>query len=323
MAVDLSVVLSTYNRSAVLKNALEKFLLQQTTGIEYEILLVDNNSTDDTKQVILSFVEKDSRFRYIFENRQGLSYARNAGISAARSDLMVFCDDDVQVSPTWVQKNYEAFLRFPDADYIGGRVLPIWNGPVPKWVSSSMAPFALSDLGDEAFVVSPDKPHCLVGASLAIRRRAFDKAGLFSIKTQRVKNTIGSTEDFDWQMKLWSQGGHGVYVPDIECTTEVPRDRLSKAYHRRWHLGHGKFNAIGTRPHWQGSRRLLGVPVFMYRQIMQAVLSLLASVIRRGPASEIFARETDVLFYAGFIKERWKTYVRGGDRSGAGLIQTS
>jgi len=305
-----------------LQNALEKLAAQETNGFEYEILIIDNNCTDNTKQVVSSFIERDTHFRYIFEKRQGLSYARNAGIEAARSDLIVFCDDDVEASPTWIQKNYEASLRFPDADYIGGRVLPIWGGPVPSWVRQTMAPFALSDLGDQPFAVSPQKPHCLVGASLAVRRRAFAKAGLFSIETQRVKNSIGSTEDFDWQMKVWAYGGHGVYVPDIVCATEVPRDRLSKSYHRRWHLGHGKFNAIARRPEWEGARRLLGVPMFMYRQAAEATLNMMKCLLRADRA-EAFECEMSLLFYIGFFKQRWKTHFRGSANSGAPATQSS
>ena len=320
--MDLSVALSTYNRCDVLANALEKLSIQETNGIDYEILVIDNNSTDNTKQVVSQFIERSSRFRYIFEKRQGLSYARNAGIEAAKSDLIVFCDDDVEVSPTWIQQNYEASRRFPEADYIGGRVLPIWGGPVPSWVRQTMAPFALSDLGDEAFVVSPQKPHCLVGASLAVRRRAFSKAGLFSIQTQRVKNSIGSTEDFDWQIKVWAYGGHGVYVPEIVCATEVPRDRLSKPYHRRWHLGHGKFNAIARRPEWEGSRRLLGVPMFMYRQAMEATLQM-TKFLLRGRRADAFESQTTLLFYIGFFKQRWKTHLRGSANSGAAAAPSS
>lgn len=320
--MDISVALSTYNRSAVLRNALEKLSRQETTGIEYEILVIDNNSTDETRQVIASFVERDSHFRYIFEKRQGLSYARNAGIEAAKSDLIVFCDDDVEASPAWIQKNYEASLRFPDADYIGGRVLPIWDGPVPGWVRPTMAPFALSDFGDKPFEVSPKNPRCLVGASLAVRRRALAKAGLFSIETQRVKNSIGSTEDFDWQIKVWAYGGHGVYAPEIVCATEVPHDRLSKSYHRRWHLGHGKFNAIARRPDWDGTRRFLGVPVFMYRQAMEAILQMAKWALRANPA-EAFECQTNLLFYIGFFKQRWRTHFRGTGHSGAPATQSS
>lgn len=320
--MDLSVALSTYNRSSVLHNALEKLACQQTHGINYEVLVVDNNSTDDTKEVIASFVERDPHFRYVFEKRQGLSYARNAAIEAARSDLIVFCDDDVEASPSWIQKNFEASVRFPDADYIGGRVLPIWGGPVPSWVRQTMAPFALSDLGDEPFVVAPQKPHCLVGASLAVRRRAFAKAGLFSIETQRVKNSIGSTEDFDWQMKVWAQGGHGVYVPDIVCATEVPRDRLVKSYHRRWHLGHGKFNAIARRPDWEGKRRFLGVPMFMYRQSLEVLLKMAKSFMRWDRV-QAFECEMNLLFYIGFFKQRWKTHLLGAANNPSPAAQSS
>lgn len=305
--MDVSVVLSTYNRGELLTNALDKLLAQETSGIDHEILIVDNNSTDQTREIASSFVKKDVRFRYIFEKQQGLSCARNAGIAAARSDLIVFCDDDVEASPSWIQQNYESSLRFPDADYIGGRVRPIWSAPAPDWVAKSMSPFALSELGDQPMVVSPSNPHCLVGASLAVRRRALEKAGLFSTTTQRVKNSIGSTEDFDWQMKVWSYGGHGVYDPQIVCATEVPRDRLSKAYHRRWHMGHGKYNAIGNRPQWQGSRLVLGVPLFIYRLTARSAFEFLARAFR-GPAGVKFGHEAMLLFYIGFIRQRWKMH---------------
>jgi glycosyltransferase involved in cell wall biosynthesis len=308
--VDLSVVLSTYNRGAQLSNALEKLLQQETNGIEYEIIIVDNNCTDHTKELVQSYIARDRHFRYVFERRQGLSYGRNAGIEAARADLIVFCDDDVEVSPSWVQKNYEAGVKFPDADYIGGKVMPIWSGPVPRWVRNTMAPFALSMLGDEPLVASPEKPHCLVGASLAIRRRAFEKAGLFSIETQRVKDSIGSTEDYDWQLKVWAYGGHGVYDPAIVCATEIPMDRLRKSYHRRWHLGHGKFNAISGRPPWDSPRRFLGVPVFMYRQFLEAIGGWLMYLLR-GKEADAFERQMQVMFYIGFFKQRWKTWFAG------------
>ena len=308
--MDVSVVLSTYNRGAQLSKALEKLLRQETQGIDYEIIVVDNNCTDDTKKLVHSYIERDPHFRYIFEGRQGLSYGRNAGIEAARSDLIVFCDDDVEVSPTWVRANYDAAQKFPDADYIGGKVMPIWSGPLPSWVRNTMAPFALSMLGDEPFAACPEKPHCLVGASLAVRRRALAKAGLFSIETQRVKNTIGSTEDFDWQQKVWAYGGHGVYDPSIACATEIPMNRLKKSYHRRWHLGHGKFNAISGRPPWDSPRRFLGVPVFMYRQAIEAALAWAKFSLRRDQA-EAFERQMQLMFYIGFFKQRWKSYLAG------------
>jgi glucosyl-dolichyl phosphate glucuronosyltransferase len=315
-APDVSVVLSTYNRGALLKNALEKLLVQETDGIHYEILIVDNNSTDQTEQLVRSYMERDTHFRYVFERRQGLSFARNAGIQAARADLIVFCDDDVEASPNWIQQNYQASLRFPDADYFGGRVLPIWHCSPPRWIRLTTAPLALSDLGDQAIIVSPQKPHCMIGASLAVRRRALAKAGLFSIETQRIKDGIGSTEDFDWQMKVWAYGGHGAYVPEIVCATPVPAHRLSKSYHRRWHFCHGKFNAMGQRPAWESPSRLFGVPLFMYRQAVEAALKMIKNLFLAHEA-EAFGWQMNALFLIGFVKQSWKMHLRGLPTVGA------
>lgn len=302
-------MLSTYNRGALLEKALEK-LVAQRSGIEYEILVVDNNSTDQTSQIIHSFVERDSHFRYVFEGRQGLSYARNAGIETAQADAIAFTDDDVEATPDWIQTIHEALLRYPAADFIGGRVLPQNGGPLPAWARPTLAPFALQDLGDQPFQVSKERRRVLIGACLVVRRGALDKAGLFSTKTQRVKDSVGSTEDGDWENKVWEYGGYGVYVPDIVCYAELPKDRLAKSYHRRWHLGHGKFNAKAERPDWDGARRLLDVPLFMYRQAVEAALQLTRFRLARNEA-EAFERECDLLFYIGFMKERWRAHLLG------------
>lgn len=303
--MDVSVVLCTYNRGELLANALQSLHKQKTNGISYEVIVVDNNSTDHTKELVRRFVNSDPHFRYLFEPKQGLSHARNAGIAAAQSDLIVFTDDDIEFADDWVQQNFETGQKFPDADYFGGKVLPIWPGPVPSWVKHSMNPFALQDWKDKPVVMSPAHPHCLVGASLAIRRRAFDRAGLFSVDTQRVKGGIGSTEDFDWEKKVWEYGGHGVCVPEIVCWSPIDPDRLQKAYHRRWHRGNGKFQAISCNSENEGPRRVLGVPLFVYRQAVQEAIRTVAS--RLTGKQDAFRHETRFWFFIGFIREKWKS----------------
>ncbi len=303
--MDVSVVLCTYNRGELLTNALQSLHEQKTNGISFEILIVDNNSTDHTRELVQRFVENDSHFRYLFERKQGLSHARNAGIAAAESDLIVFTDDDIEFEDTWIQQNFEAGQRFPDADYLGGKVLPVWQEAAPDWVKYSMSPLAVQDWGSQPVTMSPAHPRCLVGASLAVRRRAFDKTGLFSIDTQRVKDGIGSTEDFDWEKKVWEHGGHGVWVPEIVCRSPIQPDRGQKAYHRRWHCGHGKFQAISCNSEHEGPRRVLGVPLFVYRQMVQAAVKTVTS--RLTGKHHAFAHETQLWFFAGFIREKWKS----------------
>ncbi len=302
--MDISVVLCTYNRGELLALALQSLHEQKTNGISYEFLIVDNNCTDHTKQLVEQFVEKDPHFRYIFESKQGLSHARNAGIAAAESDLLVFTDDDIEFAEDWLQKNFETGQRFPNADYFGGKVLPIWQRQAPSWLKHSTHPLATQDWGDQPVLMSVTHPHCLVGASLAIRRRAFSKAGLFDTRTQRVKGGVGSTEDYDWEKKVWVHGGHGVWVPEIACWTQIPNERMEKSYHRRWHRGNGKFNAISCNSEYEGPRRLLGVPLFVYRQLSDAAISTMRSRLTGRP--EAFWHETRFWFFFGFIGEKMR-----------------
>lgn len=305
--MDISVIISTYNRCDVLGRAISSILAQETDTPPFELIVVDNNSTDDTQQVVNSFLAKDARVRYIFEKRQGLSYGRNAGLSAAEGQFIIYTDDDVVVTPNWVRKFHEAFLRYPEASFLGGKVLPIWEADPEPWLDALAPPLALQDIGNELVKVTFDHQRCLIGACLGIRRTTFDKAGLFDPATQRVGDSIGSTEDYDWELSVWEKGGYGLYVPDIVCAAEVTAQRMMKSYHRRWHLGHGKYNAISRRPEYEGGKfRLLDVPAFVYRQFFRSLLRSTISHLR-GNDKDAFYHETFVLFYFGFIRQRWQT----------------
>jgi hypothetical protein len=126
-----------------------------------------------------------------------------------------------------------------------------------------------------------------------------------------VGNAVGSTEDYDWELSVWKKGGHGMYVPDVVCATEVSGKRMVKSYHRRWHLGHGKFNAIARRSEYEGGAfRLLDVPAFMYRQLGEAVFQYLGSIMH-GKFVQAFRHENQLFFCLGFIRERWKQQLFG------------
>lgn len=304
--MDISVIISTYNRCDLLARAISSILAQEPDTPPFELIIVDNNSTDGTKHAVDSFLVRDARVRYIFEKRQGLSYGRNAGLAAAEGQFIIYTDDDVVVTPNWVRKFHEASLRYPDAGFLGGKVLPIWEVEPEPWLDALAPPLALQDMGNETVKVTLDHQRCLIGACLGIRRATFDKAGLFDPATQRVGDSIGSTEDYDWELNVWKTGGYGLYVPDIVCSAEISAKRMAKSYHRRWHLGHGKFNAISRRPEYEGGRfRLLDVPAFIYRQFVQSLLKNGACRLR-GNSKDAFHHETFMLFYLGFIRQRWQ-----------------
>ena len=138
--MDISVVLSTYNRCDTLAKALGKLSQQEAPGIQYEIIAVDNNSTDRTPEIVEGFATADARFRYLFEARQGLSYGRNAGIRAARADAIVFTDDDVEVATDWP---VEPVARLPSSALAVESPASTWNAESDEANCSCVWPLEL------------------------------------------------------------------------------------------------------------------------------------------------------------------------------------
>jgi GT2 family glycosyltransferase len=307
----LSVVLSTYNRADRLTSALDALLTQSGT-IDYEILVIDNNSTDTTARVVQAIASgAGGRVKYVFEPRQGLSHARNRGIAQARAPLVAFSDDDVRVSSDWVAEVVRAFNRFPDAAYIGGRVLPHWLEPPPAWLTTAhWSPLALQDYGDRPFDVSRERAICLVGANLVFRRGVFDRLGGFAPELGRIKDGIGSTEDHDLQLRVWRAGMRGTYVPQILATADVTPDRLARSYHRRWHRGHGRHAAamrlrelvpadMGAMSEPRDLALLFGSPAFVYADLPRLTRLWLRALVRGE----------DSFFYANKLRHVW-SYLR-------------
>jgi glucosyl-dolichyl phosphate glucuronosyltransferase len=302
----LSVVICTYNRGELLLPAIRSVLAQGGTTPPFELLVVDNNSSDGTRTIVEQFTRSDSRVRYVFEPRQGLSFARNAGIRAAHGPLIAFTDDDVRVDGHWVTSVVRAFDEHPGADMVGGRVLPLWPAPPPGWLTTEhWAPLALADHGETAIPITSDRPICLVGANLACRRSLFEAVGTFTTALQRVRNSIGSLEDHEFLLRVLRAGRFGVYDPRIVVHADIQPDRLERAYHRRWHAGHGHFHALLRSEEMEQSTRgsFLGVPAHLFRQALNDVWGWMRSLASRN-ASRRFNHELRLRFFAGFCGTR-------------------
>lgn len=327
---DVSVVLSTYNRASRLALALEA-LLQQIGAPAYEVIVVDNNSTDDTREVVSALAATDGRLRYAFEPRQGLSHGRNTGIGLARAPIIALTDDDVRVAPDWIAQLERTFREHPEIDYIGGRVLPNWLEPPPRWLTTAhWSPLALQDYGEEPMSTGRERAVCLVGASLTFRRRVFETVGLFTPALGRIKDGIGSTEDHDMQLRMWRAGMRGLYAPNVVSSADVTPDRMQKAYHRRWHRGHGRHCAMmrlrelvpadmGPLTEPRDLILLFGSPAFVYIDLLRTTYRWLEAVCRRK----------DPLFYANrlrhvrsYIRARYDVFRAETDRSLAAELTT-
>jgi glycosyltransferase involved in cell wall biosynthesis len=306
----------TYNRANLLDGAVTSVLAQtQSDTPPFELIVVDNNSSDATGEVVAGLAAADPRVRYVFESRQGLSYARNAGIGHARAALIAFIDDDLRADPDWVAAIVRAFDEHPDVDVVGGRVLPIWPSRPPAWLTQDhWAPLALADHGDTPFLVTVERPICLIGAG-ACRRTVFDAVGTFVTDFQRVQDSIGSLEDHDFIVRVLGTGRRGLYVPSIIVRAAVQPERLERSYHRRWHLGHGHFHALLRSELVERTSigTLFGIPAHLYRQAL-GDLAGWAAAAATGNLATAFLHEVRLRFFIGFFRTRLREFLRRPSR---------
>jgi glycosyltransferase involved in cell wall biosynthesis len=299
----LSVILPTFNRADSLKQALAALMRQTAAPESYEVVVVDNNSSDGTPGVVALFDPR--RVRRVAEPRQGLSYARNTGLAAARGSIVAFTDDDVEVAPDWVDTIVTSLARHPDMAGVGGRVLPAWQSGRPRWLTREhWAPLALQDHGDCRRVFDAATPIGLVGANVAFRREIFDRVGTFAPEVQRVRDGIGSTEDHEMLARLYASGGRMLYQPKMLVMTRVPGDRCDRRYHRRWHEGHGRFYALMRLPEMERARVTpFGVPAHLLREAVRNVGAWARSALT-ADWDRAFLAELRLRFVKGFVWTR-------------------
>ena len=238
----LSLIVPTYNRATSLAESLTSFRDQSLHTSCYEILVVDNNSTDNTREVVdVVLRDTNCRWRYIFESRQGLHYARNRGILEAVGKIVVFGDDDIIAEPTWLEHLVRAFDADTSVGVVGGKVKPLWDEAPPAWIydygTERVHPiFAFLDYGEELIEL---KNEYVFGCNFAIRRNlAIDVGGSFpDTFPNHLKHLSGSGEN---AMVDRARGLHYkiVYSPSAIVYHRANVQRANLQYfvdrYRRW-----------------------------------------------------------------------------------------
>jgi|HubBroStandDraft_1064217.scaffolds.fasta_scaffold16168_4 glycosyltransferase involved in cell wall biosynthesis len=270
----LSVVICTWNRAESLQKTLESIEnCRIPSGMDWEILIADNNSTDATSAVCQSFMQRNSeRYRYLCEKRQGKSFALNTAIENARGDILAFTDDDVLVEPNWL---FAVLTAFDAIECIGvaGKIVPVWNSPKPAWFNVE-GPYRLMlaiveyDLGDQSVACQIDNPP--YGANLALRKDVFARYGLFRTDLGPVAGTTFRGEDSEYCRRLMSRGEKLIYVPGAVVYHPVPEDRTKKRYFESWYFDYGRMLVRTSRPS-AIKTSYFGIPRYMLRKILTCV----------------------------------------------------
>jgi glycosyltransferase involved in cell wall biosynthesis len=267
--MDISVVLCTYNRSEDLAKALTSAMaLALPETVEWELLVVDNNSKDKTREVAEEFRRRPgSRIRYVFEPHQGKSHALNAGIREARGAIVAFMDDDVKVDPHWLQ-NVLVSMQDAGCAGMGGRVFAEWNRPAPRWLAPNAwyasGPLVQFDRGDAPC----DLHEAPIGTNMAFRKSMFEKYGDFQVELGPRPGSEIRGEDSEFGDRLLKAGERLRYEPSAIVYHPVPENRLKKEFFQAWwfHKGESGIRQFGVRP---GTKYYAaGIPLYMFRNLL-------------------------------------------------------
>lgn len=314
----VAVIIATYNRAPLLGETLDTLARSRTSPrLRWDVIVVDNNSTDDTRAVVTSRMARyPVPLTYLFEPRQGRSAALNTGIAATAAPLLLFTDDDVRVDPGWVEAGVQALAA--GADYVGGPVSPIWETPPPAWLdltrSDLWGTVAILDYGREPFVFE-DRRLVPLGANMGARRSLFDRVGGFRVDLGRTsaRKPLGQ-EVPELLARARARGLRGHYVPAMHLQHHIPAGRLTRRYFRRWWNGKGVSRAAleAVQPLTElglDLRRVPhvgGIPRFMLGDALRDL---------RGWARALMARNTvermrhamRLAYFAGFARARgWR-----------------
>lgn len=229
MNPEISVIICTYNRGQLLKKTLLSFNGMRS-AIDFEIIVVDNNSKDDTKNVVdeckLMLELEDISVKYILEKNQGLSIARNTGLKHASADIVAFLDDDAIPSSTWLSSIKHTFINYPYISAIGGIVEPIFETEKPEWLSGKLEHlYTIINLGES--MRKYPKRFYPVGANMAFRKSVFDEVK-FPEHLGRQGTTLLSGEETWVFSQLIKKGYQVYYVPQMKIKHFISKERLSE-----------------------------------------------------------------------------------------------
>ncbi|MBP1693841.1 MAG: glycosyl transferase family 2 [Chloroflexi bacterium] len=239
MTISISVVICTRNRASYLQEALASLAIQTLPSDAFEILVVDNASTDTTQQVIEQEFNRLPNLRSVHEPTLGLNYARNAGWKSALGEFVAYLDDDGIAAPDWLERILDVYREVsPRPGCVGGKIVPIWEAPRPVWLADELAThLAIFDWSTTPILTFEDA--LLAGVNLSIPKALIEQVGGFAPQLDRQGSNLLSNGDVLLQLQLQRAGYACYYDPAICVQHHIQASRLTQ----RW---------FEERFYWQG-----------------------------------------------------------------------
>ncbi len=311
-ALDISVVVCTYNRANSLQKTLQCLARQLfPSNCSWEVIIVDNNSSDHTRDTVSQFASERSYppVRYEFEGRQGLSNARNHGIECARGRIIAFTDDDVCPEPEWLWQIVSGMAEFA-CDACGGYIAPDWEAPPPPWLTERFYGFLAVKTDNDGPRRITSRRDAPFGANIAFRKSTLEKVGGFDPARGRIGQVLAGGEEIDLLERIMNDGGSVYYLPQARVHHRIEVERLTKRYFRRWRYQSSR--NIAQRQGAPGNRHLWGIPLYIFPQLLRAFLNVVDAKLRKSEDETLY-REMIVCHFLGLISGLYSSH--RGNRS--------
>ena len=256
----LSVIVCTYNRDKYIYNILKSIAENDFPPEKFDIILINNNSTDSTESECERFQSDfpQIEFHYFVEKNKGLSHARNRGIKEAAGDVLVYVDDDATVNREYLQA-YSTFLEQNlQAMAAGGPVIPVYETQKPEWMSHFTSQLVTGYLYKGNRVLEFKGGKYPGGGNSAYRKSVFEKTGFYNVDLGRKGDSLIGAEEKDIYDKMRSFGMKYYYLPDAILYHIIPETKLTKEYFNRLTYSIGKSEQIRTGiSKWKYTKRII------------------------------------------------------------------
>ncbi len=277
---DVTVAICTHNNATLLDRTLTVLALQNFEPDYWSALVVDNNSTDETAEVVARHQRSEliPHLQYCREPRLGIAHARHRAIREASSEFVAFVDDDCLLAPDWLQQALTFSLAHPKAGAIGGRVKVLWESPPPPTALSRATWYAEQNFGDVPQQMPSAGFTYLVGAGLVVRRTALEESGWLEkrLLVGRKGRELSAGEDVEIVLRIRQAGYELWYNPAMILEHVIPERRLSIQYLSRMNRATGvplpMLNALA-----EGQVPSAGV---RFQRLVRALLSLAKLCLR-------------------------------------------